>query len=387
MPNGEGFLPALIAPTFNVSHLLQEFALSMSSSPDLHACAIAGQGLLQRMRECIRYQHYSLRTEAAYIHWARAFIRFHQMRHPRMMAAPEVREFLRWLTTERRISASTHRQALAALLFLYRQVLGQDLPWLSELERPQIKPRLPVVMTVDEVRRVLALLEGTHGVLARLLYGTGLRITEALQLRVKDVDFERLAIIVRAGKGNKDRVVMLPATLQATLRQQLHLAHGLWQSDTREQRSGVQVPNAIERKYPRASHAWSWFWVFPQGSHSTCPRTGVIRRHHLFDQTFQRAFKRAVATADIVRTATPHTLRHSFATHLLQAGTDIRTVQKLLGHADVSTTMVYTHVLDVSGGRVQSPLDTMEPELRPESIQAIERAKVRAFAQPPMNAN
>lgn len=344
----------------------------MSSPPDLHGCAINGQGLLQRMRECIRYQHYSLRTEAAYIHWARAFIRFHQMRHPRMMGAPEVREFLRWLANERRVSASTHRQALAALLFLYRQVLGQDLPWLSELERPQIKPRLPVVMTVDEVRRVLALLEGTHGVLARLLYGTGLRITEALQLRVKDVDFERLAIIVRAGKGNKDRVVMLPATLQATLKQQLQLAHGLWQSDARGQCGGVQVPDAIERKYPRAPHAWSWFWVFPQSSHSTCPRTGVIRRHHLFDQTFQRAFKRAVATAGIVRTATPHTLRHSFATHLLQAGTDIRTVQKLLGHADVSTTMVYTHVLDVSGGRVQSPLDKMEPVLHADSIHASE---------------
>lgn len=344
----------------------------MSSPPDLPGCAIHGQGLLQRMRECIRYQHYSLRTEAAYIHWARAFIRFHQMRHPRMMGAPEVREFLRWLTTERRVSASTHRQALAALLFLYRQVLSQDLPWLSELERPQIKPRLPVVMTVDEVRRVLALLEGTHGLLARLLYGTGLRIAEALQLRVKDVDFERLAIIVRAGKGNKDRVVMLPATLQATLKQQLQLAHGLWQSDAREQCGGVQVPDVIERKYPRAPHAWSWFWVFPQGGHSTCPRTGVIRRHHLFDQTFQRAFKRAVATAGIVRTATPHTLRHSFATHLLQAGTDIRTVQKLLGHADVSTTMVYTHVLDVSGGRVQSPLDKMEPVLHADSIHASE---------------
>ena len=227
-------------------------------------------------------------------------------------------------------------------------------------------------MTVDEVRRVLALLEGTHGLLARLLYGTGLRIAEALQLRVKDVDFERLAIIVRAGKGNKDRVVMLPATLQATLKQQLQLAHGLWQSDAREQCGGVQVPDAIERKYPRAPHAWSWFWVFPQGSHSTCPRTGVIRRHHLFDQTFQRAFKRAVATAGIVRTATPHTLRHSFATHLLRAGTDIRTVQKLLGHADVSTTMVYTHVLDVSGGRVQSPLDKMEPALHADSIHASE---------------
>ena len=319
----------------------------------------AAPGLLERMRQCIRYQHYSLRTEAAYVHWARSFIQFHQRRHPRTMSATEVRDFLRWLATERRVSSSTHRQALAALVFLYRQVLGQDLPWLSELERPQIKARLPVVMSVDEVRRVLALLEGTHGVLARLLYGTGLRIAEALELRVKDVDFERRVIIVRAGKGGKDRVVMLPASLQPALQRQLQLAHGLWQADAREQRSGVQVPDAIERKYPRAPHAWSWFWVFPQTSHATCPRTGVIRRHHLFDQTFQRAFKRAVATAGIVRTATPHTLRHSFATHLLQAGTDIRTVQKLLGHADVSTTMVYTHVLDVSGGRIPSPLDAL----------------------------
>ncbi|MCL4699608.1 MAG: integron integrase [Burkholderiaceae bacterium] len=311
------------------------------------------------MRERIRYLHYSLRTEQAYVHWVRAFIRFNGMRHPKQLGAPEVQAFLSWLSAERRVSVSTHRQALSAVLFLYQHVFGQSLPWMTELERPQRKAHLPVVLSVDEVRRVLNLMEGTHAVLARLLYGTGLRITEALQLRVKDLEFDRQAIVVRAGKGGKDRVVMLPAALAPALLQQVERARLLWHADQREGRGGVQMPDALERKYPRAGHSWSWFWVFPQDSHATCPRTGVVRRHHLFDQTFQRAFKRAVEQAGITRLATPHTLRHSFATHLLQAGTDIRTVQKLLGHSDVSTTMIYTHVLDVAGGAVRSPLDAL----------------------------
>lgn len=323
------------------------------------AGASAAPRLLDQLRERIRYLHDSLRTEQAYVHWVRAFIRFNGMRHPKGMGAPEVQAFLSWLSAERRVSVSTHRQALSAVLFLYQHVFGQSLPWMAEIERPQRKPRLPVVLTVDEVRRVLALLDGTHAVLARLLYGTGLRITEALQLRVKDVEFDRQAIVVRAGKGGKDRVVMLPAALAPALTQQIERARLLWQADQREGRSGVQLPDALERKYPRAGSSWGWFWVFPQDSHSTCPRTGVMRRHHLFDQTFQRAFKRAVDQAGITRPATPHTLRHAFATHLLQAGTDIRTVQKLLGHSDVSTTMIYTHVLDVAGGAVRSPLDAL----------------------------
>ena len=315
--------------------------------------------LLDQLRERIRYLHYSIRTEEAYVHWVRTFVRFQGLRHPKDMGAAEVQAFLSWLAVERRVSVSTHRQALSALLFLYRQVFGQNLAWLDEIERPQRKPRLPEVLTMAEVRAVLGLLEGTHSVLAQMLYGTGLRITEALQMRSKDIDFDRRAIVVRCGKGGKDRVVMLPASLVDALKLQLQRAHGLWQADVRAGQAGVQMPDALERKYPRAGASWAWFWVFPQADLSACPRTGVVRRHHVFDQTFQRGFKRALQQAGIDRPATPHTLRHSFATHLLQAGTDIRTVQKLLGHSDVSTTMVYTHGLDVADGKVRSPLDAL----------------------------
>lgn len=317
--------------------------------------------LLDQVRERVRYLHYSLRTEQAYVHWIRAFVRYHGLRHPKTMGGPEVEAYLSWLSSARGVSVSTHRQALSALLFLYQQVFGQQLPWMQAIGRPQRKPRVPEVMSVSEVRAVLVLLEGTHGVLARLLYGTGLRISEALQLRIKDVDFERRTLVVRAGKGGKDRVVMLPAALAPGLREQMHRARVLWEADARAGRGGVQMPDALERKYPRAGASWSWFWVFPQAEHSVCPRSGVERRHHLFDQTFQRDFKRAVHRAGITRPATPHTLRHAFATHLLQAGTDIRTVQKLLGHSDVSTTMIYTHVLEVAGGAVRSPLDALLP--------------------------
>lgn len=317
--------------------------------------------LLDQVRERVRYLHYSLRTEQAYVHWIRAFVRYHGLRHPKTMGGPEVEAYLSWLSSARGVSVSTHRQALSALLFLYQQVFGQQLPWMQAIGRPQRKPRVPEVMSVSEVRAVLVLLEGTHGVLARLLYGTGLRISEALQLRIKDVDFERRTLVVRAGKGGKDRVVMLPAALAPGLREQMHRARVLWEADARAGRGGVQMPDALERKYPRAGASWSWFWVFPQAEHSVCPRSGVERRHHLFDQTFQRDFKRAVHRAGITRPATPHTLRHAFATPLLQAGTDIRTVQKLLGHSDVSTTMIYTHVLEVAGGAVRSPLDALLP--------------------------
>jgi integron integrase len=319
--------------------------------------------LVDQVRERIRYLHYSLRTEEAYVHWARAYVRFHGCaRHPAEMGAPEVEAFLTWLANERHVSVATHQQALSALVFLYRKVLGVELPWLNEIGRPKPRVRLPEVLTQAEVARLLTLFDPGHLLFARLLYGTGLRVMEALRLRVKDVDFQRRAIVVREGKGAKDRVVMLPAALVPALRDQLARSRLLWAEDRGLGRGGVFMPDALERKYPRAGASWTWFWVFPQAAHSVDPRTGEARRHHAHDQAFQRAFKRALARAGIERPATPHTLRHSFATHLLLAGYDIRTVQELLGHADVSTTMVYTHVLKLGGGAVRSPLDALLPE-------------------------
>lgn len=315
--------------------------------------------LLDRLRERIRLMHYSRRTEDTYVYWCRAFIRFHGLRHPVEMGKEEVESFLTHLAVERQVAVSTHRQALSALLFLYGKVLEVQLPWMAEIGRPVPKRRLPVVLTPEEVTAVLTGLDGEHLLLARLLYGTGLRITEALQLRVKDLDFGQRAIFVREGKGGKDRVVMLPQALLADLRAQL--AHGrlVWSADVAAGQAGVELPHALERKYPRAGASWVWFWVFPQDRLSVDPRSGVIRRHHLYDQTFQRAFKRAVQRSGVDKPATPHTLRHCFATHLLQSGSDIRTVQELLGHTDVATTMIYTHVMRMGGMAVCSPLDRL----------------------------
>lgn len=315
--------------------------------------------VLDQLRERIRLMHYSLRTEEVYAYWVKAFIRFHGLRHPAEMGGPEVEAFLTYLADVRSVAPSTHNQALSALLFFYGKVLGHDLPWLKEIGHPQQQRRLPAVLTVAEVRQVLGGLDGEHALLARLLYGTGLRISEALQLRVKDIDFGLRALIVREGKGAKDRVVMLPQSLVADLREQLARARLVWASDVEAGTAGVELPHALERKYPRMGASWPWFWAFPQDHHSTDPRSGVVRRHHLYDQTFQRAFKRAVQAAGIEKPATPHTLRHCFATHLLQSGSDIRTVQELLGHADVATTMIYTHVLKLGGGAVRSPLDSL----------------------------
>lgn len=333
-----------------------------ASRPAVQAAALPplqAARLLDQLRERIRYLHYSRRTEEAYVHWVRGFVRWHDLRHPADMGRLEVEAYLTYLAGERGLAPSSHRQALSALLFLYGKVLGVDLPWMSELGRPRPLRRLPVVLSRDEVAALLSHLSGEHALLARLLYGTGLRISEALQLRVKDLDFAHQALIVRSGKGGKDRVVMLPQSLHGELRAQLGRARTTWEADVAAGACGVEMPHALERKYPRAGHAWAWFWVFPQDHLSTDPRSGVIRRHHLYDQTFQRAFKRALIASGIARPATPHTLRHCFATHLLQSGHDIRTVQELLGHADVATTMVYTHVLRMGGGAVRSPLDTL----------------------------
>jgi integron integrase len=331
-----------------------------------HALGLSAEGamcrpvrLLDQVRWHIRLLHYSQRTEEAYVYWCKAFIRFHGIRHPAEMGAAEIESFLGWLANERGLAVSTHRQALSALLFLYAKVLHIELPRLADIDRPRIKRRLPVVLSVEEVAAVLRLLEGEHRLFAQLLYGTGMRLAEAQQLRVKDLDFSHQAVIVRSGKGDKDRVVMLPKSLAPALREQLASARVLWSADQMAGKAGVYMPDALERKYPRAGASWSWFWVFPQDHHSVDPRSGVVRRHHLYDQTFQRAFKRAVRGAGITKPATPHTLRHAFATHLLQAGYDIRTVQELLGHSDVATTMIYTHVLKVGGGGVRSPVDLL----------------------------
>ena len=315
--------------------------------------------LLDQLRERLRYLHYSLRTEQTYVYWGRWYIRFHALRHPREMGQPEVEAFLTMLANERRVAPSTHRQALSALLFLYKEVLGQELPWMQEIGRPIPTKRIPSVLTRVEVQSVLALMDGVTGLLARLLYGTGMRHAEGLSLRVKDIDFDRQVIVVREGKGGKDRVVMLPQSLVQPLREQLALSRALWVADRTAQRPGVYLPHALEAKYPRAGQSWAWHWVFPSPTLAIDPRSGIERRHHLYEQRLQRALKQAMQRAEIHKHVSVHTLRHSFATHLLQSGTDIRTVQELLGHSDVSTTMIYTHVLKVAAGGTASPLDAL----------------------------
>ena len=315
--------------------------------------------LLDQVRERARYLHYSLSTEKAYLYWVRFFIRWHGLKHPRDMGTAQVEAFLTMLATQRNVSPSTHNQALSALLFLYREVMGIQLPWLENIRRPAYKRRIPSVLTPAEVTAVLARLDGELSLLARLLYGTGMRLMEGLRLRIKDVDFDRHVIIVREAKGAKDRVVMLPRSLAPELRAQLLAARATWEADRHKNRGGVEVPHALESKHPQVGHTWAWFWLFPSPTFAVDPRTGVVRRHHLFEERLQRGLKRAVAQAGIAKPVSVHTLRHSFATHLLQAGTDIRTVQELLGHSDVSTTMIYTHVLKVAAGGTASPLDAL----------------------------
>lgn len=313
--------------------------------------------LLDQLRRCIRDKHYSLRTERSYVYWARWYIRFHGLRHPAEMGAPEIQTFLSYLANERNVSASTHHQALCALLFLYKNVLQIELPWLDHLQRPVKPARRPTVLTRQELELVFAQMEGVYLLIARLLYGTGMRLMECAQLRIKDIDFQRREITIRQGKGGKDRITMLPLSLVPPLREQVALAKTWYDDDRLNRRNGVMLPGALERKYPAAGTQWGWYWVFPSDHESTDPRSGVIRRHHLYEQGIQRAIKRAVLAARLTKPASTHTLRHSFATHLLEAGYDIRTVQELLGHADVSTTMIYAHVLNKGGRGVASPID------------------------------
>ncbi|MGB4343750.1 MAG: integron integrase [Moraxellaceae bacterium] len=313
--------------------------------------------LLDQMRERIRVKHYSIRTEETYLHWVKRYILFHHKRHPAEMGAPEVEAFLTHLATTANVSASTQNLALSSILFLYKEVLAVDLPWLEGVTRAKKPQRLPVVMTRDEVRQVLAHMQGTHHLMASLMYGTGMRLMECVRLRVKDVDFSRREILVREGKGNKDRVTMLPDSLAAALQAHLEKVQRVHAQDCAEGCGDVYLPHALARKYPHAATDWGWQYVFPAATRSRDPRSDAVRRHHVNEQAYQRAIKSAVRDAGINKPATSHTLRHSFATHLLESGYDIRTVQELLGHEDVATTQIYTHVLNRGGLAVRSPLD------------------------------
>ncbi len=315
--------------------------------------------LLDQIRDAIRVRHFSIRTESAYVDWARRYILFHHKRHPADMGGAEVTAFLTYLAVQRNVAPSTQNQAKSALLFLYRVVLQFDLPWMDEIVAAKEKRRLPVVLTQSEVRSLLHELSGTMGLVASLLYGTGMRLLEGLRLRVKDVGFERRELIVRSGKGGKDRVTVLPENLLLPLRDHLtrvKVRHG---QDLAEGLGEVWMPHALSEKYPSEARAWGWQWVFPSAQVSVDPRTGLVMRHHLNEASVQKAVTVAARRAGIDKPCSPHVLRHSFATHMLQAGYDIRTVQELLGHSDVKTTMIYTHVLNRGGRGVRSPLDQM----------------------------
>ena len=333
---------------------LQEASLSLPESPPrLESPA----QVTAAVRARIRLMHYSRRTEEAYVHWVRRHMACFGRRHPATLGEAHVRDFLSALANERNVAAGTQNQALAALLFLYREVLEIELPWLDGLPRARKARRLPTVLTMEEVARLLDRMRGLHGLMARLQYGTGMRVLECLQLRVKDLDLARREILVRQGKGGKDRVTMLPAKLVEPLRSHLAIVRRLFEEDRRNGVPGVELPFAYERKNPSAGQSWPWQWVFPQRRLSIDPRTGIRRRHHYYEQTLQRAVKSAAHSAGLSKPVSTHTLRHSFATHLMEAGYDIRTVQELLGHKDVSTTMIYTHVLNRGGRGVVSPLD------------------------------
>ncbi len=315
--------------------------------------------LLDRLRETMRRRHYALATEEAYVQWNRRFILFHQKRHPNDMGEDEIRQFLNHLAVEARVSASTQNQALNAIVFLYVNILERDLGSFGVIERARRPERLPVVLSRGEVEALFGQLDGVPRLIAGLLYGSGLRVMEALRLRVNCVDFERRQLLLRDAKGFKDRTTVLPAAMVESLTAHLRRVKPQWERDRDDELPGVELPFALAEKYPMAGREWGWQWVFPSGQLSVDPRSGIRRRHHLYETTIQRAVREAAKRAGLTKAVTPHVFRHSFATHLLEAGTDIRTVQELLGHADVSTTMIYTHVTAKGALGVVSPLDRL----------------------------
>jgi integron integrase len=314
--------------------------------------------LLEQTKNVLRRRHYSLRTEKCYLRWIRRYILFHHKRHPAEMGVPEIETFLTYLARSANVAASTQNQALSALLFLYREVLGRTMDEPINALRAKKPKRLPTVLTKEEVHLLLNCLTNPHRLIAQLLYGSGLRLLECLRLRVKDLDFGQKVILVRDGKGSKDRITILPDRLQHPLQGHLHRIERLHQQDLDQGFGQVYLPHALNRKYPNAHKEWIWQYVFPSRQRSSDPRSNQIRRHHLSPSAVNKAFKRAVQLAKIEKHVTPHTLRHSFATHLLEDNYDIRTVQDLLGHKDLRTTMIYTHVLNRGGVAVRSPLDT-----------------------------
>jgi len=313
--------------------------------------------LIDQTRNVLRVFHYSIRTEETYIQWIKRFIFFHNKRHPKEMGEKEVRSFLTHLAVDKHVSASTQNQALSAILFLYKRVLEIELDWIDDVVRAKRPKHLPVVLSRDEVKKLLNIMNGTNALITKLLYGTGMRLMEALRLRVQDVDFEQSQIIVRSGKGAKDRITTLPETLIDELKEQLERVREIHKNDLNEGFGRVYLPFALDRKYPGAGIEYGWQYCFPSMQRSTSPRTGLVARHHLDEKNIGRAIKTATRKIGLSKRVSSHTMRHSFATHLLEAGYDIRTVQELLGHKDVSTTMIYTHVLNKGGRGVKSPLD------------------------------
>lgn len=316
--------------------------------------------LEEQIRQACRVRHYSLATERIYVGWYKAFVRWADRKHPATLAGDRVRAWLTHLATEKDVSASTQRQAKAAILLLYRQVLGMSLPWLDHIVSAKQPTHLPRVLSKAEVQAIIARLPRTSaGLAVALMYATGMRQSDALRLRVQDLDFDRRVITVRSGKGDKDRTVMLPRALEAGLRAQLAKRAQMHALDSMRGMVDVELPHALATKYPSAPRMWEWQWVFAADDYSTCPRTGSVRRHHLHQKTINRTLSNAARRADITKHVTAHVLRHSFATHLLEDGKDIRTIQQLLGHSDVSTTMIYTHVANVGAAGVRSPLDSL----------------------------
>jgi len=313
--------------------------------------------LLDKMHAVLRVHHYSLRTENTYVQWVKRFILFHKKRHPEEMGKLEVEAFLSYLATDKHVAASTQNQALSAILFLYKKVLNIEIDWIDNVVRAKRPKYLPVILSPDELKMLISAMDGTYQLLAKILYGSGLRIMEALRLRVQDVNFDYEQIIVRSGKGNKDRVTVLPSNIVDDLKEQLTKSRHLHNKDLEEGYGEVYLPFALSRKYPRAGREWIWQYIFPSSKRSLDPESNIIRRHHLYHQNFSRAIKKAAYDIGINKRVTSHTLRHCFATHLLENGYDIRTVQELLGHKDVKTTQIYTHVMKKGASGVKSPLE------------------------------